>query len=93
MKDTPRLHIITPRGRPNYPGLDVLYDGIMAIPPEPGRGKDRVLFYDDLHRLHQHWQQAMKMLERMGCVEWTISRESSDLPARRRIRFRRPAAP
>jgi len=85
-----RVHILTPRHRPDAVGLDVLYDGIIATPPE--RGQARHMMDDELHLIHRSWYKALRMMQRMGCIEWKVSVEVTDLPADPRTGFRRPAS-
>ena len=77
-----RVHILTPRARPGEVGLDDLYDGIIATPPE--RGQARHMMDDELHLIHRSWYKALRMMQRMGCIEWSVSLEVEDLPADRR---------
>ena len=87
MPDGFRIHIITPRHLPDRAGLDDLYDGIMATTPE--RGQSRHMMDEELHLIHRQWYKGLVMLQRMGCIEWMVSRLSSDLSAGRRTRFPR----
>ena len=82
MSRTPGLsiHLVTPRTDPLQPGLSELYARIKAT--RPRQRETRHLLASDLQVMSPHWHHALKTMSGMGCIEWRVSHDLADLPAR-----------
>lgn len=75
------VHILIPRCDPDQQGLTDLYRRI--VDHEPEHGASRHLMEDDLQYMHHQWRKALRVMSKMGCVEWTQSHDAADLPSRK----------